>query len=163
MQRVILAESGGAITFRVSKAGYPITSSNLDNFLVNEQFFNCVPLAVLSIGALPCVSVNGSSGIARCQYAYPHGLAFTPLVKSFTAFSGITGSFPTDAGHSVVAPNYLVQATGDQTAVLTWAGADASNVYLSIPAAYYAGSPPSVGSIWTLNSPVLIGVFGVAV
>lgn len=164
MQRVILSESAGAIEFRVSKPGYAATSTNLDNFLVNEQFFQCVPLVILSIGSITCISVNGSTGVALCQYAYPHGLAFTPMVKSFTSFSAITGSFPGDAGHTILAPSYLVVGAGDQTGTLTWVGADASYIYLSIPAGYYSGSPPSVGSTWTLSSgPVLVGVFGVAV
>jgi hypothetical protein len=126
-RRILLGNAGsGNVVFRVSKATADVLSTNLNDFLFNEQMYNSIPLATGTITALQNQG-QVSSGSSNYYFglSISFGVSYLPLLI-------VTNSQydPNFSGKLSLTISY------SGFSLLTYKASSASSIALSIPISY---------------------------
>jgi hypothetical protein len=126
-RRILLGNAGGGnVVFRVSKATADVLSTNLNDFLFNEQIYNSIPLATGTITALQNQG-QVSSGSSNYYFglSISFGVSYLPMLI-------VTNSQydPNFSGKL----NLTISYSG--FSLLTYKASSASSIALSIPISY---------------------------
>ncbi|MGO9768239.1 MAG: hypothetical protein ACLPSW_01535 [Roseiarcus sp.] len=149
MERFIANPTASPPQFRISKPGKSVTSIDLDDYLINEQFSTVSAIAVLNIVSVPQVATG------EFIYTYPHGLPFIPLVLPMVSFFETSGSV--GGGGGTINVFATVSGTAPQNNVCVYA--DLVNVYYNLLISGAAAPPaPYLPSL-----PVVVAIFDLAV
>ena len=150
MERFFVDPTASPPQFRISKPGKSVTSIDLDDYLINEQFSTVSAIAVLNIVSVPQVLAG------EFIFIYPHGLPFIPLVLPMVSFFETSGSVG-GGGGTVEYVFATVSGMAPQNCVCVYA--DLVNVYYQLLISGAAAPPaPYLPSL-----PVVVAIFDLAV
>ncbi len=149
MERFFVNPTASPPQFRISKPGKSVTSIDLDDYLINEQFSTVSAIAVLNIVSVPQVLAG------EFIYTYPHGLPFIPLVLPMVSFFETSGSV--GGGGGTINVFATVSGTAPQNCVCVYAVL--VNVYYHLLISG-AAAPPAP---YLPYLPVVVAIFDLAV
>ncbi len=149
MERFFVNPTASPPQFRISKPGKSVTSIDLDDYLINEQFSTVSAIAVLNIVSVPQVLAG------EFIYLYPHGLPFIPLVLPMVSFFETAGTV--GGGGGTINVFATVSGMAPQNCVCVYA--DLVNVYYHLLISG-AAAPPAP---YLPYLPVVVAIFDLAV